>query len=99
MAIIHTPEVATVVFGGGAVLAGCDMVTTVYARMRLTATPSRFWTKIGVQSLIILGCLVTWALIVQSYYLDLPPDHSCISEYDNYGRRTVSWSLFNRACY
>jgi hypothetical protein len=99
MAIIHSPLLATVVYGGPAVLAGCAMVTTVYARLRRPNNLPDFWRKISIQSLIVLGGSITWAVTIQDYYRSLPPDHACISEYSDDGRRTTSWSLFASSCY
>jgi hypothetical protein len=47
MAIIHSPAVATVVFGGPAVMAGIGMVITLHARWRRTEIPVNFGSRLA----------------------------------------------------
>jgi len=99
MAIIHSPVVATVVFGGPAVMAGIAMVTTLYARWRRTENSREFWKKIGVQVLVIFMGLTALAITIQEYYRHLPPDHYCLSDFSDDGYPRTSWSLFAGSCY
>jgi hypothetical protein len=99
MAIIHSPVVATVVFGGPAVMAGIGMVMALHARWRRTGKSLEFWKQIGVQALLIIMGLTALAITIQDYYRHLPPDHSCLSDFNDDGYPRTSWSLFARSCY
>jgi hypothetical protein len=57
MAIIHSPLVATMVFGAPVVLAGCAMFTTVYTRLRRRSRSADFRSKVAIQILVLLGGL------------------------------------------